>query len=521
MQNAKILWADDEIDLLKAHILFLEQKGLTVSSVSNGHDAIEAVKSEAFDIVFLDENMPGMSGLEALTAIKAIHPHLPIIMITKSEEEEIMNDAIGSKITDYLIKPVNPSQILLALKKVLQNKELVSARVNTGYQQDFRKIGMAFFEDLGHDEWMDIYRKLVYWEREMEQNEDQSMREVLHTQQVEANANFSKFVMRNYLDWLHTKDLKQRPILSPDVLRETLFKEVDNNYESVFFILIDCMRYDQWKGFESLMAEYFTVASERTYTAILPTATQYARNAIFSGMYPLEISQKYPKYWKNDEDEGGKNMFEADLLREQITRARINAKHSYHKVISMEEGNALVSNYKNLLNNKMNVLVYNFIDALSHSRTEVDIIRELAPTPAAYRSLSRSWLEHSPLLELMKKLADRNVKIILTTDHGTMKVNRPVKIIGDRNTTTNLRYKQGRNLNYENEKYLFTIRKPEEGMLPRTNMSSTYVFASEDYFFAYPNNYNHYVNYFRDTFQHGGISLDEMVIPIVELLPKR
>jgi DNA-binding response OmpR family regulator len=521
MQNAKILWADDEIDLLKAHILFLEQKGHKVSSVSNGADAIEAVRNETFDIVFLDENMPGMNGLEALAGIKAINPNIPIIMITKSEEEEIMNDAIGSKITDYLIKPVNPSQILSAIKKVLQNKELVTAKVNTGYQQDFRKIGMQFYDDLNHNEWMDIYKKLNFWEREMESNNDTSMREVLMNQQVEANVNFSKFVMRNYIDWLHIKTPVNRPILSPEVLSESMFKDLDSGYESVFFILIDCMRYDQWKEFEPLMAEYFHIAAERTYVGILPTATQYARNAIFAGLYPSEIAAKYPKYWKNDEEEGGKNMFEAELLRENISRAKINAKWSYHKVITNDQGTALVTNYKNMLQNKMNVLVYNFIDALSHSRTEVDIIRELAPTPAAYRSLSRSWLEHSPLLELMRKLAEHNVKIILTTDHGTMKVNRPVKIIGDRNTTTNLRYKQGRNLSYDNEKYLFTIRKPEDGMLPKTNMTSTYVFTSEDYFFAYPNNYNHYVNHFKDTFQHGGISLDEMVIPIVDLLPKR
>ncbi len=520
MQNARILWADDEIDLLKGHILFLEEKGLKISQVSNGHDAVEAVKNDAFDIVFLDENMPGMSGLEALDEIKNIAPHLPVVMITKSEEEQIMEDAIGSKIADYLIKPVNPSQVLMACKKILQNRELVSQKITSAYQKDFRKIGMQFYDEPDYKEWMDIYKKLVKWDMEMGGNPDKSMADVLATQQNEAQNNFSRFVMKNYLDWVNTPNLNERPMLSPDLLGETAFKELGGKYESVFFILIDCMRYDQWKEFESLFAQDFYINNEKLYYAILPTATQYARNSIFAGLYPLDIFKRYPKYWKQDEDEGGKNMFEAELLQEHITRKRLNIKHSYHKILSNDQAANLVNNVNNLMTNDLNVIVYNFIDALSHSRTEVDIIRELAPNEAAYRNVSRSWIQHSPFLDLLKALAQRKVKIILTTDHGTVRVRRPVKIVGDRNTSTNLRYKQGRNLSYDKEKFLFPILKPEDAMLPKTNMSSTYVFTSEDYFFAYPNNYNHYVNYYRDTFQHGGVSLEEMVVPLIDLSSK-
>jgi response regulator of citrate/malate metabolism len=378
------------------------------------------VKSETYDIVFLDENMPGMNGLEALAEIKTFAPHLPVVMITKSEEEQIMEDAIGSKITDYLIKPVNPSQILLACKKILQNKQLVNQRVNTGYQQDFRKIGMQFYERNDFQDWIDIYKKLNFWEKEMEENDDQSMLEVLHNQVTEANINFGRTVMDNYLDWVATEKPEGRPVLSHEVLGQSAFRDLDGGYESVFFILVDCMRHDQWKVLEPLIAEYYHIDNERHYYSILPTATQYCRNAIFAGLFPAEIAQKYPRYWKNDNDEGGKNLFENELLREHITRSRINARFTYHKILSNDEGFALNENYKNLLKNDFNAIVYNFIDMLSHSRTEVNIIRELAPTPAAYRAVTRSWFEHSPLLELLKKLSQHKVKVVITSDHGTV-----------------------------------------------------------------------------------------------------
>ena len=522
MANAKILWVDDEVDLLKGHTLFLKEKNFDVETISNGVDALELVKTNSYDVIFLDEQMPGMDGLTVLAELQQIRPNIPVIMVTKSEEEHIMESALGAKISDYLIKPVKPSQILLALKKVLENKRLITATVNSGYQQDFRNIAMQFFEDNDYNDWMDIYRKLTFWDGKMEENEDKSMEEVLSNQLSEANNNFGKYIGRNYVDWVNTNKLSERPLLSPDILPERVFPHLGQGYESVFFILVDCLRYDQWKAFETILADLFYVEKEETYVGILPTATQYARNSIFAGMMPLQISERYPKYWKNDEEEGGKNQHEADFLAELIARKRLNIKHSYHKVITNDDGKILADNVSNLLQNDLNVIVFNFIDLLSHSRTEMNLIKELAPNEAAFRSISRSWLEFSPLLRILKYLAQRNVKVVLTTDHGTVRVKRPVKIIGDRNTTTNLRYKQGKNLNYdESAKYLLTFRKPEDAHLPRTNVSSTYVFTMEDYFFAYPNNYNYYVNYYKDTFQHGGISLEEMIIPLVELTPKQ
>ncbi len=522
MANTRIMWVDDEIDHLKAHIKFLKEKGMEVTPVSNGGDALSLIKKEPFDIVFLDENMPGMGGLQILSEIKQLFPQIPVIMITKSEEEHIMESAIGSKITDYLIKPVKPTQILLACKKIMEGKELVNQKTNLSYQQDFRNITMQFFDANNHEDWMEIHKKLVFWELEIEKNKDKSMLEVLLTQQQEANSNFCRMVSRNYMDWVNTKDLKKRPLLSPDVIPQKVFPSIqEKKYDSVFFILLDCLRYDQWKVFEPVISEYFQIESETLYYSILPTATHYCRNSIFAGLHPLEISTRFPKYWLNDEEEGGKNLHEADFLQDLIVRNRLNITHSYHKVITNEDGKAISENLNNLLRNDFNVIVYNFIDLLSHSRTESNIIRELAPNEAAYRSLSRSWLEFSPFLSVLKKLSEKNVKVIISTDHGTVRVKRPVKIIGDRNTTTNLRYKQGKSLSYDDDlKTVFTIRKPENALLPKSHVSSTFVFTMEDYFFAYPNNYNYYVGYYKDTFQHGGISIEEMTIPIIEMAPK-
>ncbi|MCS7086231.1 MAG: PglZ domain-containing protein, partial [Bacteroidia bacterium] len=434
MENVKILWVDDEIELLRPHILFLNKKGMEVTQATNGRDAIEYVRHSDVDVVLLDENMPGINGLETLAEIKNIKPRIPVVMITKSEEEHIMNDAIGSQIADYLIKPVNPNQILISLKKLLSAERLVSQKVNTEYQKDFRNIGMAFFDDMNAQEWAEIYKKLVRWELELEKSDDEGMHEVLASQKAEANVNFSKFVAAQYLDWMASQN---RPPLSPDLLTAKVFPHLGGG-KPVFFILVDCLRYDQWKVFEPLISRYFHVAEEDMYYSILPTATQYARNAIFSGMFPSEIAEKFPKYWLNDEDEGGKNLYESELLKELLARKRISVRHSYNKVITLDDGNALLENFNNLLRNDLNVVVFNFIDLLSHARAEMNLIRELTPDERAMRSLSRSWFEHSSLLALFKKLREHEVKVVVATDHGAIRVKRPVRIIGDRTTTTNL-----------------------------------------------------------------------------------
>ncbi len=514
MQDTKILWADDEIDLLKPHILLLNEKGYQVATYTNGNDALEAFGKEHFDLVFLDENMPGLSGLETLQAIKNIRSDVPVVLITKSEEENLMEDAIGSKIDDYLIKPVNPKQVLLTIKKIIDNKRLVSERTSTAYQQDFRRLGMSLNDKLSYEEWVEVYKKLVFWELELEKLDDPQMHEILTMQKYEANAQYSKFIEDHYLDWVNGTGSGTIPLLSNELLKKKIFPLINSN-TPVFFILIDNLRYDQWKIINPLISEYFRLEEEDTYSSILPTATQYARNAIFSGLMPLEMEKKFPSLWQNDDDDGGKNLHEEAFLSEQIKRSlRKDCKFSYHKILTFDQGKDLTEKVNNLMDNDFNAIVYNFVDMLSHAKTDMQMIRELANDDAAYRSLTLSWFEHSPLLDLLKKISQKRVKVIITTDHGTIRVKNASKVVGDRSTNTNLRYKQGRNLNYST-KDVFLIKNPHEAQLPKINISSNYIFAKEDKYFVYQNNYNQFVNYYNETFQHGGISMEEMIIPVV------
>ncbi|MGY3053323.1 CheY-like chemotaxis protein [Pedobacter sp. UYEF25] len=517
MLETKILWADDEINLLKPHILLLNDKGYDVTTFTNGNDALEAFRNGQFDLVFLDENMPGMSGLETLSAIKNISPDVPVVLITKSEEENLMEDAIGSKIDDYLIKPVNPKQVLLTIKKLIDNKRLINEKTSMAYQQDFRRLGMTLGDKLSYEEWVDVYKKIVFWELELEKLDDPQMHEILTMQKQEANTQFSKFIQQHYLAWI--KDRNIAPLMSNELLKKKVFPLLEEN-TSVFFILIDNLRYDQWRVIHPLISEYFRIDEEDMYTAILPTATQYARNSIFSGLMPLDMEKRMPKLWQNDDEEGGKNLHEEEFLADNIKRSlHKDCKFSYHKILTFEQGKELVENTNNLLKNDFNAIVFNFVDMLSHARTDMQMIRELANDDAAYRSLTLSWFEHSPLFDLLKKLAQKKTKIVLTTDHGTIRVKKPVKVIGDRSTNSNLRYKQGRNLSF-NEKEVFSIKNPHEAMLPKINISSSYIFAQNDNYFVYPNNYNQFVNYYNETFQHGGISLEEMIIPVVTYSPR-
>lgn len=516
MPDIKILWVDDEIELLKPHILFLEERGYGVSTASSGDTAIDMIENQRFDIMLLDENMPGLSGLETLEVIKSKQPGMPVIMITKSEEESIMDEAIGSKISDYLIKPVNPNQILLSLKKNLDTGRLVSEKTASDYQLEFRKIGMRLNEEMDYTEWVDVYRKLVHWELELDESDEIGMEEVLLMQKSEANQQFSRFIEKQYGSWL--KNPEDAPVMSHTVMKDVVAPHIQKD-ESIFLVLIDNLRYDQWKMLEPIISEYFWVDKESYLYSILPTTTQYSRNAIFSGLMPSEIEKLYSKMWLNDEEKGGKNNFEKDLLAEQLKRIGLDVPHSYSKVLNINYGKKLVERIPNMVNNPLNVIIYNFVDMLSHARTDTEIIRELASDESAYRSLTVSWFEHSPLLESLKEIARRKCKVIILSDHGSVLVKEPVKIIGDRETNKNLRYKQGKNLNY-NAKEVMEVNNPLDVFLPRVNVSQKFVFAKEDQFFAYPNNFNHYVNYYKDTFQHGGISLEEMIIPLIHLSPK-
>lgn len=517
MQRYSILWADDEIDLLKPHIIFLEQRGYDITSVNSGMDAVEMCEEKHFDAVFLDENMPGMSGLEALTLIKNNKPNMPVIMITKNEEEHIMEEAIGSKIADYLIKPLNPNQILLSVKKLFDNKRLIIEKTNLNYQQEFRKISMAFMEEMNHEAWADIYKKLVHWELQLDQADNDDMSEILDAQKTEANANFAKFIIKNYEKWLNDA-AAEKPLLSHQLMKKKVFPELRPG-TPLFVLLIDNLRFDQWKVIEPVINEYFTIEKEETYYSILPTTTAYSRNAIFSGMMPSEMAKLQPDLWVGEDEEDGKNNFEDEFLAKQIKKNNLNIKFSYHKIKNLESGRDLVDTVNNLFQNDLNVIVYNFVDMLSHARTDMAMVRELAPDESAYRSITKSWLMHSPLLEILRKISEKKGRLIITTDHGTIRVKRPFKIIGDRSVNTNLRYKQGKNLGFDGGKVM-QVQKPERLFLPKMNVSTSYVFAIEDQFFAYPNNYNYYVNFYKDTFQHGGVSMEEMIIPIILLNSK-
>jgi CheY-like chemotaxis protein len=490
MALAKILWVDDEIESLQSQKLFLENKGYEVSTLTNGFDAIDFVKENIVDVVLIDESMPGITGLETLAKIKEYNGAIPVVLITKNETENLMDDAIGSQISDYLIKPVNPNQVWLSLKKILDNRRLVAEKTTTSYQQQFRNLFMALNSNPNYAEWMGIYKELVFWELSLQRSDSPEMQEVFHTQKGEANTEFFKFISRNYASWLNPKE-KDKPILSHTLVREKVMPQVEKGTPT-FFILVDNLRWDQWKSIQP----------------------------IFSGLMPIDIEKKFPNQWRNDEDEGGKNMSEEDFFRSQLkTLGKDTLRTSYTKVLNNHAGLELVNNIHNLLTNDLNVIVYNFVDMLSHARTEMEVLKELAGDEVSYRSITTSWFEHSPLHQALKKIADKGVKIVLATDHGSVRVKTPVKVIGDKLTTANLRYKHGRNLNYD-PKEVLAFREPKEIGLPSPTINSSYIFAGEDTFLCYPNNYNHYVNYYRNTFQHGGISLEEMIVPVVQMVSK-
>ncbi|MBO7455094.1 MAG: PglZ domain-containing protein [Paludibacteraceae bacterium] len=509
-----IVWADDEIDLLKPYIIYLSSKGYEIIPAMSGQDAIDACKQRAVDIVFLDEQMPGLSGIETLQILKEAHPELPVVMITKSEEERIMEQAIGQQIADYLIKPVNPSQILLCLKKHVHSKQIVEEHTNANYRQEFSDITYMINTARTFDEFAAIERTLTQWELRL-QDANSSMAELLSMQRKEANAAFAKFIRQNYEQWFERPE--DRPMLSTDVFRKAVFPLLDAG-KRVWVVVVDNFRYSQWKTIQPLLAEFFTVQDEQLYSSILPTATQYARNAIFSGLMPLQIQQQYPEYWVEEGDEETKNKYENELVGTLLQRFRRRDEYSYFKINESDYCERVIRQLKGL-NTPLNIAVVNFIDMLSHSRTDSKMMRELAPDEAAYHSLTLSWFKHSPILELFRQVAALGYELILTTDHGTIRVSEPVQIVADKNTNTNLRYKVGKSLSFQ-DKSIFEIAKPQKVGLPAPNLSSTYAFCTGNMFFGYPNNFNYYAQYYRDTFQHGGISMEEMIIPLVHLQPK-
>lgn len=518
MSLARILWVDDEIESLQSQKMFLESKGYDVHTLTNGFDAIDYVKENIVDVVLIDETMPGITGLETLAKIKEHNAQIPVVLITKNETENLMDDAIGSQISDYLIKPVNPNQVLLSLKKIIDNRRLVAEKTTTAYQQQFRNLFMVLNSNPNHTEWMGIYKELVHWELSLQKSDSPEMQEILLSQKSEANTEFFKFISRNYASWIKEK-ATDKPVMSHTLVREKVIPQLQKGVPT-FFILIDNLRFDQWRTIQPIFAESFRIVEEDSFYSILPTATHYARNAIFAGMLPMEIEKKFPQQWRNDDEEGGKNQSEEEFFRVQMkSLGKGDLRISYTKVVNNNAGLDLVNQIHNMMGNDLNVIVYNFVDMLSHARTEMEVLKELAGDEVSYRSLTASWFEHSPLHQALKKIADKNIRIVLATDHGSVRVKTPVKVIGDKQTTANLRYKHGRNLNYD-PKEVLAFREPKEAGLPSPTINSSYIFGGEDVFLCYPNNYNHYVNYYKNTFQHGGVSLEEMIVPVVQMVSK-
>ena len=517
--QTKILWADDEIELLKPHVLFLKEKGCEVTAVQSGSDALDELESESVlpDVVFLDEQMPGLSGIETLRRMKEKWPQLPVVMVTKSEEEGLMEDALGGKISDYLIKPVSPSQLWLMVKKHTERKRLQSERSTMNYQQEFREIGNMIGGRMDAEEWTDVYRKLVYWDLELAGSDDENVHDIFMSQKDDANRQFCRFYEENYLNWVAGG--QGRPLMSPTVLKERLFPLLKDG-RPTFLIVIDNFRFDQWKFVQPLLEQYLRTEREDMYYAILPTTTQFARNAMFAGLMPSEIERMYPQYWVNEDQEGWKNQYESELLGENLRRNGIGVKMSYNKVLNAQYGKKLVDRLPELMRNGLNVIIYNFIDMLSHARTDSDIVRELAEDEKAYRSVTLSWLEHSPLIEILKELSEKDVNVVITTDHGSVKIDHPVRVKGDREVSVNLRYKQGRLLDY-NPKDVFEVKDPKRAFLPKLHVTSPYIFCRGNDFFVYPNNYNEYVRYYTNTFQHGGLSMEEVLVPFVVMRSKR
>ena len=523
MKPKKILWIDDEIELLRSHIIFLSEKGYEVDTVTNGEDAISSVKENDFDLIFLDENMPGMGGLETLAVIKELYPNLPVVMITKSEEETLMEEAIGGKISDYLTKPINPSQVLLVCKKILEGKKISGEYAAKDYLQDFNQISRSLLNEMDYAEWIEIYTKLVNWDIELDTHPDIGLRQSLNDQKKEANKEFSKFVERNYKKWINSLGDHDTPVLIPEITTKYVLPAVQKSDSSVFYFVIDCLRLDQWLIMEKHLSDYFKIEKDY-YFSILPTATPYARNALFAGLFPSEIEKNYKQYWQNEEndDEKSMNKYEKELLQGLLDRKRIKLKNDlkYLKIIDPDVGRNFEQNIHSYKGNHLTAVVINFLDMIAHGRSDSDILKEIAPDEAAYRSLSNSWFTHSSLFSTFKTLSTMgNVKIIITTDHGSIRCLRGAKVLGDREASTNLRFKFGRNLKVDEKNALF-MRNPSDYKLPDLGVTKNFIIAKEDYYFVYPTDYHKYLTHYKDTFQHGGISMEEMIIPVITMEPK-
>lgn len=516
--NQRILWADDEIDMLRPHILYLKGKGYEVEAVSNGEDAVKSAEAKSFDIVLLDEMMPGMGGLATLEAIKQRHPNLPVIMITKNEEENLMNMALGRQIADYLTKPVNPSQIHLAIKKVFESEALQRSQRTRDYVAEFNRVLSLRHGALGWQDWAELFQRVVGWDLEFRQIQEESLRQSHQEQKGQLNREFARFVEDHYAGWVQ-KPFGERPPLSVDIAPHWVLPHLKEG-RRVALVVIDCMRLDQWSILEPLVRPYFDIKTD-LFMSILPTATPYSRNAIFSGLYPSEIARKYPDWWlENAPKEDSRNRYEKELMDKLLEAEGIpTAGHRYLKIFTPQESNNLRKKINTLGEATFLSMVFNFVDMLAHGRSESELLQELAPDEEALRGVLQSWFQHSALLEVLRVLSRQDTVVVVTTDHGLVQVKRSSEVLGNRDTSTSIRYKFGDNLGC-NEREALHIKRPEEYKLPGDGLIKHYIIAKENFYFVYPTNFHQYERQFRNSFQHGGISMEEMILPVATLYPR-
>jgi CheY-like chemotaxis protein len=514
----KILWVDDEIELLKSQILLLQNKGFIVIPAASGEEALAKVKEHDFDLVLLDEMMPGMDGLATLAALRQLRPELSAIMATKNEKEELVEQALGQKIDDFLLKPLNPAQVLASCRRVLESRHLVEGQASREYLTQLNNLRNFDYPSLDWQGWCRHYQMLTEWDLRLSELPDQGLHQSHEDITKEANLEFGRFIEENYIHWLHGSS---RPILSTDLVERYLLPIMKNNQKCLLLIL-DCMRLDQWLLLEPYLKEWFDIKRDHYYS-ILPTATPYSRNSIFSGLYPSQLAKNYPQYWEKGghAGEASLNRHEHKLLELQLQRLKVPhpADFRYSKIYNIDEGHELKKVFGSWQNVPLAAVVVNFMDILVHSRAESLVLQEIAPDEKAFRSLTRTWFANSDVLNILQQAARQKRQVIVTTDHGSLQGRRATIIQAGRDTSANLRYKSGTNISCDPRQVLW-IKKPLEYMLPEDFTGLQYLVAKEDYYLVYPTKYEEYRKRYEGTFQHGGISMEEMILPVCRLTPK-
>ena len=516
MASNRILWVDDEVELLEPHLLFLRQRDYQVDTASHGDDALELIRREPYDLVLLDEQMPGRRGLEVLEELRKEAPHVRVVMVTKSEEDQTMQEAIGRQVDDYLVKPASPRQVLSVVTRLLQGSRLQQQLA----AQDFAGRFAELSQDKDRAEhWRDFFRlysELVDWELRLEDAGESGLVDSVRALRVDLRREFGGHVRVEYPRWLRAEP-DGRPTLSTDVVRRWLLPRIGDG--PVIFMIIDCLRLDQWRAMKALLTDVFEI-DEDLYSSILPTATPYSRNALFSGKYPDQIAERYPDWWARDE--GSLNAFEDELFTrhlKELTGRDVGV--VYEKVFTDAQAGELEARVRNAFKTDSVIsLVFNFVDLLIHGRSDSNLLMEVARDVPALRALTRQWFERSAALRILREAAAEGVEVVLTTDHGSILCERPVTVFARRDATDNLRYKFGQDLRAEEPDAVMAVNDETELRFPAGSLATNYLIGLEDYFFVYPTKLREYQARYKNSFLHGGISPEEMILPVATLRPR-